>query len=119
MRLAILTVLTLALAACSSNVNTLPDAMQTGQLLVAYQPETQVVRLTEGACDGEPEADAIATAMQDATGRLYYGLEPGAYCLTWGQSFSAGWLATGQLDLTVSAGAMDFVSVIPPQLVTQ
>jgi len=98
-----------------------PDVTTTGQLIVAYDIDTQVIVLepvVDGECTGWPTYDGEGEILQGVEGvgaRAYYGLEPGEYCLTWGPRLSTGWAAYSDMLLTVQAGALDFVSVIPPQ----
>lgn len=108
----------LLLVGCGSFVPDveIPDPVTTGQLVVAYDIDVQVVVLEPGACPSVPGYDGEGEIRQGTEGigaRAYYGLEPGDYCLTWGPRFADGWIAEANMPITSQAGALDFVSVIP------
>lgn len=108
-------VLVLSLAACGSISDIdvgLPDFTTTAQLIVVYAPDAQTVRLTNNTCEDIPTVQYTGAA-EGVNLRAYYGLKPGNYCLEWGDTFSAGWLLRGWMDLELSAGVAEYVSVIP------
>jgi len=123
MRLLTLTILALTLTACGSfDTPDIPDPVTTGQLVVAYDIDTQVIVLEPRDtpdCPDVPGYDGEGAIMQGTEGigaRAYYGLEPGDYCLTWGFRYETGgdaWRAEGNMPIRVQAGALDFVSVVP------
>jgi len=120
MKKAVLITLLLTLAGCTSlgpDIPEFPDPRLTGQLVVAYDIDTQVVVLEPGACTTIPSYDGEGEILQGVEGvgaRAYYGLEPGEYCLTWGGRFAdSSWIAQDNIPLTVQEGALDFVSVVP------
>lgn len=122
MRLALVTLLATLLTACGNLMPdvTIPDPTTTGQLIVAYDMDTQVLVLEpRDDCPTTPGYDGGEQILQGEEGigaRAYYGLKPGLYCLTWGFRLEAGgdaWRAEGNLLIQARAGALDFVSVVP------
>lgn len=116
-RLTILLLLAVMLTACGSLAPDWPefgDPMTTGQLVVAFDPIQQGVMLTPGACVDSSVEPIVADALQDTQMRLYYFLEPGDYCLTWGWLTSpTTFTLAGERPVSIQAGAIEFVSVLP------
>jgi len=112
-------VLVLLLSACGEIDVGVPDVMATGQLVVAYDVDTQVIVLEPGACTPIPSYDGDGEVLQGVEGvgaRAYYGLEPGDYCLTWGVRdvpAEGEWMTVGNMPFTAQPGALDFISVVP------
>lgn len=113
MRLVTALLALLLLAACAEVDVGIPDPMTTGQLVVAYDAETQGVALLPNQCREIPDfTEEILQGIEGVEARAYYGLEPGPYCLEWGFRFSEGVLFNHNLNLSVEAGSLDFVSVV-------
>ena len=125
-RLIPLMLLVLLLSACGSLAPDWPDIgdpMTTGQLVVAFDPIQQGAMLTPGECIDAFVEPIVADALEDTQMRLYYFLDPGNYCLTWGwRTGESSFVVAGERPVSIQAGAITFVSLLPivePPIETQ
>ena len=115
MRLLAVALLALTLGACAEVDVGIPDVTTTGQLVVAYDANTQGMALLPGACDTPTDYDKqLLEGVEGVEARAYYGIAPGAYCLRYGPLSGPGtFVLAGLISLDVQAGALDFVSIVP------
>jgi len=108
-------IIALTLAGCAEVDVGIPDPTTTGQLVVAYDADTQGMALLPGACSETPDYDAqVLQGVEGVEARAYYGLQPGPYCLRWGVLTAPDvFTLAGVIPFDVQAGTLDFVSIVP------